>query len=95
MHKHSLLSLLIGALMFVGCATQTRTVRTETSYDPAPASYDPASTSARGETRTHTTTETSTETAQEGGLVSGTVDVVGKTIAFPFRVVGGLVDMIF
>lgn len=95
MYKHNLLSLLIGVLMFAGCATQTRTVRTETSYDPAPASYDRAPASARAETRTYTTTETSTETEQEGGLVSGTVDVVGKTIALPFRIVGGLVDLIF
>jgi hypothetical protein len=43
-----------------------------------------------------TTTETHTETQREsGGILSGAVDVVGKTIALPFRAVGGLVDLIF
>jgi hypothetical protein len=76
-------------VVFTGCATQTRTVTTETTYDPAPASYSTQAT-------TRTTTETRSETEQEsGGILSGTVDVVGKTIALPFRVVGGLVDLIF
>jgi hypothetical protein len=40
-------------------------------------------------------TERRTETRQEGGLISGTVDIVGKTVALPFKVVGGLIDVIF
>jgi hypothetical protein len=75
--------------LFTGCATQTRTVTTETTYEPASASSTTQAT-------TRTTTETHTETQQEsGGLLSGTVDIVGKTIALPFRAVGGLVDLIF
>jgi hypothetical protein len=81
--------ILTALLVFTACATQTRTVTTETTYDPAPASYATPAT-------TRTTTETHTESQQEsGGILSGTVDVVGKTIALPFRVVGGLVDLIF
>ena len=77
-------------MLSVGCATQSRTVRTETTYEPVPAYASEAPTA-----RT-TTTETHTETQQEsGGLLSGTVDIVGKTIALPFRVVGGLVDLVF
>ena len=84
-----ILSTLVSLVVFTGCATQTRTVRTETTYEPAPAAYSAQST-------TRTTTETHTETQQEsGGILSGAVDVVGKTIALPFRAVGGLVDLIF
>ena len=76
-------------LLFTACATQTRTVRTETTYEPAPA----ASTT---QTTSRTTTESHTQTQEEsGGILSGTVDVVGKVIALPFRAVGGLVDLIF
>src|SRR5687767_11554258 len=88
--------LIIGLWLFAGCATHSRTVRTETTYEPARYSAtDPGPVSTTAETRTRTTTETNTATEQEGGLVSGTVDIVGKTIALPFRVVGGLVDLIF
>lgn len=84
------LPLFISLVLLVGCATQSRTVRTETTYEPVPAS-----TTAEATART-TSTETHTETHQEsGGLLSGTVDLVGKTIALPFRVVGGLVDLVF
>ena len=82
-------SLLLGlVLLLAGCSTQTKTVSTETTYQPAPAS-------ATAQATTRTTTETQTETQQEGGLISGTVDIVGKTIALPFRLVGGLVDLVF
>jgi hypothetical protein len=81
--------ILTALIAFTGCATQSRTVTTETTYDPAPAS-------ASAQTTTRTTTETHTETQEEsGGILSGTVDVVGKAIALPFRAVGGLVDLIF
>jgi hypothetical protein len=86
--------LVITLWLFAGCATHSRTVRTETTYEPARYSASdsrPVSTTAE----TRTTTETNTESEQQGGLVSGTVDIVGKTIALPFRVVGGLVDLIF
>jgi hypothetical protein len=79
---------MLSAFLLAGCATQTRTVRTETTYEPAPGE-------PRAEATTRTTTETSSSTEQEGGVVSGAVDIVGKTIALPFRAVGGLVDLIF
>jgi hypothetical protein len=84
----NLLSALSLVLALAGCATQTRTVTTETTYEPAAAP-------ATAQATTRTTTETETESKQEGGVLSGTVDIVGKTIALPFRVVGGLVDLIF
>ena len=90
LHAIKRFPLCLGVVLFVGCATQSRTVRTETTYEPVPHS-----TTAEARART-TTTETHTETQQEsGGVLSGTVDLVGKTIALPFRVVGGLVDLVF
>jgi hypothetical protein len=63
-----------------GCATHSRTVTTETRDYPSAV-----------ETRTETTTQTS----ESGGVLSGTVDVVGEVISLPFRAVGGLLRAIF
>lgn len=82
----------IGAMMLIGCSTQSRTVRTETVYEPVPT----AGVTSANAVRTTESTETRTERQSEpSGLLSGTVDVVGKTIALPFRIVGGLIDLAF
>jgi len=86
--RQLVLSISLGLLVLVGCSTQTRTVKTETvqTTEPAPASA----------VVTKTETETiETRSEPQGGILSGTVDVVGKTLALPFRVVGGLIDLIF
>ena len=83
-HKSNLLLSLFFCSLIVGCATQTRVVTTERTYE------DPYSPAVRTET-----TERRTETTREGGVLSGTVDVVGKTLALPFRAAGGLIDAIF
>jgi len=41
------------------------------------------------------TTETEKSSTESGGVISGTVDIVGKTLALPFRAVGGLIDLAF
>ncbi len=67
-----------------GCATQSKTVTTETRQYPVEAGV---------ESRTETTT---TETRGEsGGVLSSTVDVVGEVLSLPFRAVGGLLRGIF
>ena len=43
----------------------------------------------------HTKTVTSDEDDGCGGIASCTVDFIGDVIAFPFRLVGGLVEAIF
>lgn len=70
----------------VGCASNTKTVRTDTTHYPAAAP-----TVVEKET-TITTTETE---GSSGGVVSGTVNVLGEVIALPFRAVGGLLSAIF
>jgi hypothetical protein len=89
MHKNrnSFLSLFFCCAVIAGCATQTRVVRTETAYEQPTAESTVV--------RKTESTERRTETRQEGGLISGTVDIVGKTVALPFKVVGGLIDVIF
>jgi hypothetical protein len=69
-----------------GCASNTKTVRTETS------TYRP------GEpTMVERETTVKTEETQEGsgGVISGTVNVIGEVIALPLRAVGGLIRAIF
>ncbi len=69
-----------------GCATSnTKIVRTETTAYPA------------GETTVQKETTVTTTPAPEssGGVLSGTVNVVGEVLALPFRAVGGLLSAIF
>jgi hypothetical protein len=81
--------ILTGALLFPAGSTQSRTTRTE-SYTTTENSDRPAVTS-----RTETTESESSNSESSGGIISGTVDIVGKTLALPFRAVGGLIDLIF
>ena len=81
--------LLISGILFTSaCSTQSRTVRTE--------SYETSRDYATGPVVKRTeTTETEKSSTESGGVISGTVDIVGKTLALPFRAVGGLIDLAF
>jgi len=87
MHTFVKLFLVVYVLVFiaVGCASNTKTVRTETTHYPAAAP-----TVVEKETTITTETEGSS-----GGVVSGTVNVLGEVVALPFRAVGGLISAIF
>ncbi len=88
MHKLMKLSIvpIFSLSIGIGCASQTKTVRTETS------SYPTAAPSVIEKETTVTTTSTP-ETS--GGVLSGTVNVVGEVLALPFRVVGATLSAIF
>ena len=80
--------LMSGILLTSACSTQSRTVRTE--------SYETTRDHAAGPVVKRTeTTETEKSSTESGGVISGTVDIVGKTLALPFRAVGGLIDLAF
>lgn len=76
--------LVIAFLLSVGsgCATQTRTVTTETRDVPS-------------STVVETKTETTETKSESGGVLSSTVDVVGEVLSLPFRAVGALIRGIF
>jgi len=65
-----------------GCATQTRTVTTETRDAPSNSVVE-------------TKTETTETGSESGGVLSSTVDVVGEVLSLPFRAVGALIRGIF
>jgi hypothetical protein len=84
--------LLSGLLLMSACSTQSKTVKTE-SYETA---QDNSTAAANGAVVKKTeTTETEKSSTESGGIISGTVDIVGKTLALPFRLVGGLIDLAF
>ena len=84
--------LVSGILLMSACSTQSRTVKSE-SYETYP---DDASVSGSGPVvRKTETTDTEKTSTESGGIISGTVDIVGKTLALPFRAVGGLIDLAF
>ena len=79
------------ALNAPSCSTHSHktTVETSTVSDPtADVSVD------REVTRTTTTDEEHHE-EQEGGILSGTVEIIGDILALPFRAVAGLFKLIF
>jgi hypothetical protein len=82
------LLLFVGVLVFssVGCASSTKTVRTDTTHYP---------TTAPTVVERETTVTTTESPGSSGGVVSGTVNVLGEVIALPFRAVGGLFSVIF
>lgn len=65
-----------------GCATQTRSVTTESRDAPS-------------NTVVETKTETTETRSESGGVLSSTVDVVGEVLSLPFRAVGALIRGIF
>lgn len=76
----------ISMAVLTGCATHTRTVRTETVQRGPDDRY--------AVERETTVTET-TKRDSEGGVVSGTVDTVGEVLSLPFRLVGGAIRALF
>lgn len=72
----------------MGCASNSKTVKTET------VEY-PAGQTGPGVVERTTTTTTEKQNGSSGGILSGTVNVIGEIIALPFRLVGGLFRIIF
>ena len=93
---HRILSLAAICLMILGttpgCATRTKTIKTEErAYhsDTVPATTQVVS------DRTTTTQTTTASSEEPRGFLSSTVHVVGEILALPFRLVGGLLRIIF
>lgn len=84
--------LLSGLLLTSACSAQSKTVKTE-SYE---TTRDNSTAGANGAVvKKSETTETEKSSTESGGVISGTVDIIGKTLALPFRAVGGLIDLVF
>lgn len=85
-----ILNLFLALFLFVvvcaGCASNSKTVRTETS------TYRPGEPTVMERETTVKTTETQ---EGSGGILSGTVNVIGEVLALPFRAAGGLIRVIF
>ena len=82
-----LVALSIGA----GCASHTRTVRTETVEHPAGM----VDRSGPVEVEQQTTTTTTETPGEPSGLISGTVHVMGEIFALPFRLMAGMIRLFF
>jgi hypothetical protein len=81
---------MMGALLIanltVACTSHQRTTRETVQYEDR-RTGEPV------QVERETTTETSRE--DNGGILSGTVNVIGEVIALPFRAVAGLFRAIF
>ncbi len=88
--SNTFVALLFAANLAAGCASH-RTVRDETVEYPA--SDTTTATDENGRV-----VEQRTETSEEHehrGILGTTVDFLGEVIAFPFRLVGGVISAIF
>lgn len=87
----------IGLLMAAGCASSTRAVEhryhRESVATATPATAAPATTTEHAAVVEQSTTVK--ETPEERGLLSSIVHVVGEILSLPFRLVGGLIRMVF
>ena len=88
MHNYGKLLIIAFFLLSVGagCASQTKTVRTETTSYP---------TAAPPVAERETTVTTTSSPGSSGGVLSSTVDVVGEVLALPFRAVGSVLSAVF
>ncbi len=83
----ALLVLALGA----GCASETKTVRRETTQYPTTSTENPPRPVAEQQT-----IETTTETKKEpDGVITSGVKLVGSVVAFPFRVIGAAFGALF
>ena len=69
-----------------GCSSRTTTTTTHTT-EPGPGD----NTTVHTETKT-TEQETS---GPSGGILSSTINAIGFVLALPFKLVGGLIELIF
>ncbi len=100
--SHMVMSLFIVLLLVssigMGCSTASKTTRSETETTITHPTGQTSASMYPEETTTvkkETTTETETKSESGGGVLSTTVDVLGEIIAFPFRLIGGLIRAIF
>ncbi len=77
------MSIALFALM--SCSSTTTTTKTDVKRRPVDQEYIE-----------ETTTETKTEESSScGGILTCTIDGIGTILGLPFRIVGGLFDIIF
>ncbi len=82
---YSLISSLFLVVMLMASCSTHREVTRDVAYD--------ARTGQPVTVERETTT--TTDTTEDGGVLSGTVHIIGETLALPFRAVGGLIRTIF
>jgi type IV pilus biogenesis protein CpaD/CtpE len=96
--KKILVIILLGfvALSSQGCSSK-KSVTTETITEESVPSTEV--TASQAQNKKVTMIEKKTEVKEEGpycrGILSCTLEVTGDIIALPFRLVGGLIDLIF
>ncbi len=81
--------------VLIGCSTQNaKSVETEKTVQYS-ADRDQRQTEPVVVEKQTTKTEQTAKTEGDTGLLSGTVHVVGQVLALPFRLVGGLIGIVF
>lgn len=91
----------VGLLLFAvsivtGCSTQSATtVETEKTVQYAADKNQRRTEPTVVERQTTRTEEKTKSESESAGLLSGTVHVAGQVLALPFRLVGGLIGVVF
>ena len=78
-----------------GCATHTRTVARREHTEQTTSTTTGATPASEHVVVEHDTTTVHEHPAEPQGILSTTVHVIGEILALPFRLVGGLLRMIF
>jgi hypothetical protein len=86
------LLLLLNVSLLGACSASKRIERTTVTEDSSPDYYDNRSYERREKTTIKTTESDSSECS---GVLSCGVDVIGTVLAYPFKVVGSLLGVLF
>lgn len=88
------IALAVVMVIFTGCATHSRTHRETATVTNSSTAGTASATPADGTTTTVHEESTTTE-EHPRGIIGGTVHVIGQILAFPFKVIGGVIEAIF
>ncbi len=90
------ISVFLCALLFLtGCATHTKTHHETTTTTSNTTDNDNIDVSDNERETTTVEEETTTKSDSGGGIISGTFHVIGKILAFPFKMIGAALEAIF
>jgi hypothetical protein len=89
------LTLLLGIGAPPGCASEKTTTTTTTTHLREPGVTAAPDAASDRLTEQQTVTTTTEEDDSCSGMLSCTADFVGDVIAFPFRLIGGVVKALF
>ncbi len=78
-----------------GCAAHSQTYKETTTTASAPADTTAQPTATTSTTTVEKSSSASSSPHSGGGIIGGVFHVIGQVLAFPFKLVGSIIEAIF